>query len=259
MDVGRRRGPSSIKALQALAELDDRLRIDELAKLGRAEKLANDAGEILKTAPKMNPQLTDEQWAQVKNDFVGQQHEALGLVALGRKKYDDAANAFKAANEASGEPAHLVRQAQALKRKEVQGVVGRIKTAIKAYALTASDLGFGARGEKAAAPAAPKKRTAKTAAATGKVAVKFRDEAGNTDSTSVTVVINNSIPTITVAITDDEVQGLIVSLAALTVNEGGVGAGTVFTAEAEVMGSKSVVKMRVDEPQPGGCVAGRHI
>ncbi len=45
----------------------------------------------------------------------------------------------------------------------------------------------------------------------------------------------------------------------LTVNEGGVGAGTVFTAEAEVMGSKSVVKMRVDEPQPGGCVAGRHI
>ncbi len=74
----------------------------------------------------------------------------------------------------------LERQAQALKRKEVQGVVGRIKTAIKAYALTASDLGFGARGEKAAAPAAPKKRTAKTAAATGKVAVKFRDEAGNT-------------------------------------------------------------------------------
>jgi len=88
--------------------------LDREEKLGRAEKLANDAGEILKTAPKMNPQLTDEQWAQVKNDFVGQQHEALGLVALGRKKYDDAANAFKAANEASGEPAHLVRQAQAL-------------------------------------------------------------------------------------------------------------------------------------------------
>lgn len=37
----------------------------------------------------------------------------------------------------------------------------------------------------------------------------------------------------------------------LTVDEGGKGAGTVFTVVAEVFGTKSVVQMKVDEPKPG--------
>lgn len=37
----------------------------------------------------------------------------------------------------------------------------------------------------------------------------------------------------------------------LILHEGGTGAGTVFTVEAEVFGQKSSLTMHVDEPQPG--------
>jgi DNA-binding protein H-NS len=72
----------------------------------------------------------------------------------------------------------LQREAQDVRRKEVAGVIDRIKEAIQAYNLTAADLGL------AAAPRAAKGgRKAGKAAAKGKagkaVAPKFRDEAGN--------------------------------------------------------------------------------
>lgn len=71
----------------------------------------------------------------------------------------------------------LRRQADALKRKEVKGVVARIRQAIEYYELSPSDLGFSGsaakRGAKSAAPAG--KRMRKTVGR-----VKFRDENGNT-------------------------------------------------------------------------------
>ena len=72
----------------------------------------------------------------------------------------------------------LSREAEKLKRKEVEEVVQRIKEAIAAYGLTASDLGLsGQRGRKAAAsPKVRKPRAGKVKSA----AVKFRDGAGNT-------------------------------------------------------------------------------
>jgi len=79
------------------------------------------------------------------------------------------------------EIAVLTREADKLHRKEVQGVVARIKEAIAAYGLTAADLGLtgaAARGRKAGAAkaaAAPARRRRKGAAAD----VKFRDESGN--------------------------------------------------------------------------------
>ncbi len=87
--------------------------LDKEEKLGRAEKLANQAAEILKTAEKPNPQLTDEQWAGAKKDFEAQQHEALGLVAMVRKKYDVAINELKMAAESSADLATSVRLGQA--------------------------------------------------------------------------------------------------------------------------------------------------
>jgi DNA-binding protein H-NS len=73
---------------------------------------------------------------------------------------------------------NLRREADELKRQEVDGVVSRIKDAIKAYGLTAADLGLGAARAPRAAKAAKKRgrKPAKAAAA----APKFRDEAGNT-------------------------------------------------------------------------------
>ena len=47
---------------------------------------------------------------------------------------------------------NLQREAEDIRRKEIDGVVARIKEAIKAYGLTAADLGLGAPK----APKAPK-------------------------------------------------------------------------------------------------------
>jgi DNA-binding protein H-NS len=75
----------------------------------------------------------------------------------------------------------LKREADTLRRKEVDGVIDRIKDAIRAYSLTAADLGLSAvkasKAPKAAKKAAGKRKTGKAAAQAA--APKFRDEAGN--------------------------------------------------------------------------------
>ena len=82
--------------------------------------------------------------------------------------------------------AQIVKQIESLKvdaekarRKEVDGVIDRIRGAITAYSLTAQDLGFGApaakRAVKASAPAKRKKR--KGGAKTLSV-IKFRNDTG---------------------------------------------------------------------------------
>jgi tetratricopeptide (TPR) repeat protein len=78
--------------------------LDREEKLGRAEKYAKSALELLKTAPKPRPDVTDEQWTQVKADFAGQAHEALALAAMARKNYPAAITEFKTAIESSTTP-----------------------------------------------------------------------------------------------------------------------------------------------------------
>lgn len=89
--------------------------LDREDKLGRVEKLANQAMEIVKTAPKPNPQITDEQWEGAKQDVIAQAYEALGQAAMVRKKYDVAAQNWKTAVDtaASPDPATMVRLANA--------------------------------------------------------------------------------------------------------------------------------------------------
>ena len=71
----------------------------------------------------------------------------------------------------------LRREADEIKRKEIEGVVDRIKEAIRVYGLTAADLGLGgARAPRVAKVAKKRGRKPGKAAATP----KFRDEAGNT-------------------------------------------------------------------------------
>lgn len=85
--------------------------LDREEKLARVEKYVRTAQEILKTALKPNPNLTDEQWEAAKKDFDAQAHEALGLAALARKKYDVTIAEFKTALEvaSSPDPATMVR------------------------------------------------------------------------------------------------------------------------------------------------------
>jgi DNA-binding protein H-NS len=70
----------------------------------------------------------------------------------------------------------LQREADQLKREEINDVITRIKEAIQIYGLTASDLGLrgstgGKRNDPARSSAAPKKRSTARA--------KYRDDSGN--------------------------------------------------------------------------------
>lgn len=77
---------------------------DKEEKLKKVDKLANDAIKLLETAPKPNPGLSDEQWAGAKKDMASQGYEAIGMAAMIRKKYDDAAAQFKLAVDNASTP-----------------------------------------------------------------------------------------------------------------------------------------------------------
>jgi tetratricopeptide (TPR) repeat protein len=75
--------------------------LDKEEKLGKAEKYAKSALDVLKTAEKPRPDLADEQWEAAKKDISAQAYEALGLIAMARKKYPDAITQFKTALDTS--------------------------------------------------------------------------------------------------------------------------------------------------------------
>src|SRR5204862_7929740 len=60
--------------------------LDLTEKLTRSDGYAKNALDTLKDAPKPNPQMTDDQWAATKKDYVSQAHETYGLAAMLRKK-----------------------------------------------------------------------------------------------------------------------------------------------------------------------------
>lgn len=103
---------------QALAQQTREFDLDKEEKLGRSEKLAKEAIQLVSTAPKPNPDATDEQWEAGKKDFIAQGHEALGLAALARKNYAACAESFGQAASMSiqVDPAVLVRQANCLRQ-----------------------------------------------------------------------------------------------------------------------------------------------
>lgn len=76
----------------------------------------------------------------------------------------------------------LKQDAEKIRRKEIEGVVSRIREAIAVYGLTAQDLGLAVSGKaKAAGKAAPaKKRAVKAKARKAAPVVKYRNEAGGT-------------------------------------------------------------------------------
>ena len=75
--------------------------------------------------------------------------------------------------------AALQRDAEKLKRQEVDGVIARIKEAIQVYGLTAGDLGLDGTRPKGK-PGPKPGSSAKAKAAKPSRAAKYRDEAGNT-------------------------------------------------------------------------------
>ena len=165
--------PKHYQAMLMLAELTAQRTgehdLDREEKLTRAEKYANSAIETVRVAPKPNPQLTDEQWTAGKKDIEAQAHQALGMVALTRKKNDVAITEFKTAVDGASqpEPAFSVRLAQAYvaagkydegiataqKVMDIPNVHPQIRQV--AQAIRASAMQAKAAAAKAAAPATP--------------------------------------------------------------------------------------------------------
>jgi tetratricopeptide (TPR) repeat protein len=88
------------------------LDLDE--KLTKSEKYAKSALDVLATAEKPNPNLTDEQWSNAKKDMIAQAHESYGIGAMLRKKYDVSITEFKLATEGvpDADPTTEIRLAQ---------------------------------------------------------------------------------------------------------------------------------------------------
>jgi tetratricopeptide (TPR) repeat protein len=78
--------------------------LDKDEKLTKATKYANDAMAVVPNAVKPNPNMPDAQWEGFKKDYMSQAHEALGMVADVRKKYDVAAGEYKTAIDNAGTP-----------------------------------------------------------------------------------------------------------------------------------------------------------
>jgi tetratricopeptide (TPR) repeat protein len=78
--------------------------LDKEEKLAKAEKYAKDGMALIPSATKPNPQMTDEQWEALKKDDTARGHEALGLIAVARKKYDVATSEYKTATETAANP-----------------------------------------------------------------------------------------------------------------------------------------------------------
>jgi tetratricopeptide (TPR) repeat protein len=85
--------------------------LDREEKLAQVEKYAKTALDLLKDAPKPNPNITDDQWTAAKKDFAAEAHAALGMGAMARKKNDVAESEFKLAIDVADkpDPAFMVR------------------------------------------------------------------------------------------------------------------------------------------------------
>ncbi|WP_031499488.1 hypothetical protein [Bryobacter aggregatus] len=74
---------------------------DKEEKLAKADKYAKGALELLKNAPKIRPDIQDEQWEAQRKTWISEAHEAMGLAASVRKKYDDSVAEYKLGLEAT--------------------------------------------------------------------------------------------------------------------------------------------------------------
>ena len=95
---------AALMIARAIAYRTREFDLDKEDKLNRSEKLAKMAIEQLQTAQKPNPQIPDADWEVGKKDYTGQAHDALGMGAMIRKKYDVALTEFQKSLELSMQP-----------------------------------------------------------------------------------------------------------------------------------------------------------
>jgi tetratricopeptide (TPR) repeat protein len=86
--------PKSYEALLLLSEIYSRTTrstdLDMDDRLAKSDKYAHDALTVLATAEKPKPEISDEQWAGIKQGESERAYMSLGLSAILKKKYDEA-------------------------------------------------------------------------------------------------------------------------------------------------------------------------
>ncbi len=107
---------SMLLIASSLAQRTREFDLDREEKLARVDKMASQALALIPTAPKPNPGIPDDQWEMAKKDFAAQAHEALGMAAITRKKYDACVSEFALAlqNAQQPDPSTQVRQASCM-------------------------------------------------------------------------------------------------------------------------------------------------
>jgi tetratricopeptide (TPR) repeat protein len=90
--------------------------LDKEEKLTRADKYAHDALDTLEKdgKPALYANTTDEQWAKTKAGAESLAYQALGSVALVRKKTDEAVANFQKGIELNPDPVLMIRTGRAL-------------------------------------------------------------------------------------------------------------------------------------------------
>jgi len=90
--------------------------LDKEEKLTRAEKYAHDALDLLKAdaKPALQSNLNDEQWKMRKGAAESLSWQALGTIALVRKKNDEAVADFQKGVDAYPDPVLMIRAGRAL-------------------------------------------------------------------------------------------------------------------------------------------------
>jgi tetratricopeptide (TPR) repeat protein len=90
--------------------------LDKEEKLTRADKYAHDALDTLQKdgKPPLFANLSEEQWAKTKSTAEAMAYQALGTVALSRKKTDDAIADFQKGIELNPDPVLMIRAGRAL-------------------------------------------------------------------------------------------------------------------------------------------------
>ncbi|HYZ85200.1 MAG TPA: hypothetical protein VE621_12385 [Bryobacteraceae bacterium] len=96
--------PAMLLLASGIAQKTREHDLDKEEKLAQSEKYAKSALDLIAKAEKPRPDITDEQWNAAKQDYTAQAHEALGMSAMVRKKFDVAATEFKASIDASSQP-----------------------------------------------------------------------------------------------------------------------------------------------------------
>lgn len=102
---------SMLLLAQAMAQRTREFDLDREEKLTKAEKYAKDAMAIVKDLPKPNPQVTDAQWTEAKNEYMAQGHASLGYVAKARKNLDGAVTELKEAVDLASDPIVMIQLA----------------------------------------------------------------------------------------------------------------------------------------------------